>query len=181
MEYFIGVAVYLLPILIGAYRGHARMGLLALVSLSLGWTGLGWLGALGWALKGATAGEAGSDAAPLRQSGVRIHVQGETLSIHLGDLRNRRIHIKGLNTVNWRGNDYRMERLMDGLRGPIAVLEEDHDARTCHLTILAQDSSVPAATSVMQAGPLHIQGSFRIAEEIPETPLARARFDAWAG
>jgi hypothetical protein len=44
-------AIYLLPAIIGGVRGVRFALLLYLTSLLVGWTVLGWLGCLAWALK----------------------------------------------------------------------------------------------------------------------------------
>lgn len=46
---FFTVDVYLLPTIIAAIRGHARLGGIAVVNLLLGWTLVGWVASLVWA------------------------------------------------------------------------------------------------------------------------------------
>jgi hypothetical protein len=46
----IGVAVYFLPLIIAVMRSHPNAGALAVLNLLLGWTLLGWVGALVWSL-----------------------------------------------------------------------------------------------------------------------------------
>jgi Superinfection immunity protein len=43
--------IYSVPALVAAYRGHSRAEKIALLNLLLGWTVLGWLVALAWALR----------------------------------------------------------------------------------------------------------------------------------
>lgn len=45
-------AAYCLPIIVAAYRRHRRRPAIAAVNLLLGWTVVGWLAALAWALRG---------------------------------------------------------------------------------------------------------------------------------
>jgi len=47
---FIGVALYFLPVLIALYRKHNALLPIVLIDLFLGWTFLGWLAALLWAI-----------------------------------------------------------------------------------------------------------------------------------
>ena len=42
--------IYFLPTLIASLRGHKQFPQLAMLNLFLGWTAIGWLGALVWAL-----------------------------------------------------------------------------------------------------------------------------------
>ena len=42
--------LYLLPTFLALARGHPNSFLLAIVNLSLGWTVIGWVGALFWSL-----------------------------------------------------------------------------------------------------------------------------------
>ena len=44
------LAIYLLPLLIAAAIDHKNRIAIGLLNLFLGWTGLGWLGALIWAV-----------------------------------------------------------------------------------------------------------------------------------
>lgn len=46
---FVLVALYFLPTLLAAHRGHSVAGIL-LINLFFGWTVIGWLGMLLWAL-----------------------------------------------------------------------------------------------------------------------------------
>lgn len=41
---------YFLPTFLALARGHSNSFLLAIVNLSLGWTVIGWVGALFWSL-----------------------------------------------------------------------------------------------------------------------------------
>lgn len=42
--------IYLLPSIVAASRKHNNEGAIVALNLLLGWTGLGWIGALIWAL-----------------------------------------------------------------------------------------------------------------------------------
>jgi len=42
---------YLLPFAVGLWRGHADISKIFLVNLLLGWTVIGWIVALVWALR----------------------------------------------------------------------------------------------------------------------------------
>ena len=42
--------LYFLPTFLALARGHPNFFLLAIVNLSLGWTVIGWVGALVWSL-----------------------------------------------------------------------------------------------------------------------------------
>lgn len=44
-----GVGIYLLPVIIGAYRGVESIVSLAVVNVFLGWSLLGWVVSLAWA------------------------------------------------------------------------------------------------------------------------------------
>jgi hypothetical protein len=44
------VALFLVPWLIAKNRGHHQTGAILAVTLLLGWTGIGWIGALIWSL-----------------------------------------------------------------------------------------------------------------------------------
>ncbi len=46
----VGLAVYFLPTILAAFRCHPNALAIFLVDLLLGWTFLGWIGALIWAL-----------------------------------------------------------------------------------------------------------------------------------
>ena len=46
----IGVAIYFAPTLVARNRNHRNIGALFVLNLLLGWTVLGWVGALVWAL-----------------------------------------------------------------------------------------------------------------------------------
>jgi hypothetical protein len=51
--YVLGTAfVYCIPAFIALGRGHPNCIPILVVNLSLGWTVIGWVGALVWALKG---------------------------------------------------------------------------------------------------------------------------------
>ena len=45
----ISILVYLLPAFIASHRHHPQTMAIFLLNLFLGWTGLGWVGALVWA------------------------------------------------------------------------------------------------------------------------------------
>lgn len=47
-----GMLWYLLPVVLAFLWRHPRRYVLAAVSVLLGWTGLGWFVALGWAMHG---------------------------------------------------------------------------------------------------------------------------------
>jgi len=47
--------IYLAPTLVAAERGHPNAGAILALNLLLGWTVLGWIGALVWALTGSAA------------------------------------------------------------------------------------------------------------------------------
>jgi hypothetical protein len=49
---FVAGLLYGLPTLLALSRSHNRSGLLFLVNLLFGWTGVGWLYAFGWAVYG---------------------------------------------------------------------------------------------------------------------------------
>jgi hypothetical protein len=53
---------YLLPMVIAHHRGHRSQGGIALVTIFLGWTLIGWFGALLWSVTG--EGQAGMRACP---------------------------------------------------------------------------------------------------------------------
>jgi len=46
----VAVAAYFLPLIIAVMRSHPNAGALAALNLLLGWTLLGWVGALVWSL-----------------------------------------------------------------------------------------------------------------------------------
>jgi len=43
------IALYLLPYIVAAMRGHHQRSAIAVLNVFLGWTGLGWVAALVWA------------------------------------------------------------------------------------------------------------------------------------
>ncbi len=49
--------LYFLPTFLALARGHSNSFLLAIVNLSLGWTVIGWVGALFWSLRKQPRGE----------------------------------------------------------------------------------------------------------------------------
>ncbi len=49
--------LYFLPTFLALARGHHNFFLLAIVNLSLGWTVIGWVGALFWSLRKQPRGE----------------------------------------------------------------------------------------------------------------------------
>lgn len=51
-----GLALYLVPTIVAAQRGRA-VGPISIVNLVFGWTVLGWIGALVWAVTERTARE----------------------------------------------------------------------------------------------------------------------------
>ncbi|MBS0150259.1 MAG: superinfection immunity protein [Nitrospira sp.] len=56
--YVLGATLlYFLPTFLALARGHPNSFLLAIVNLSLGWTVIGWVGALFWSLRKQPRGE----------------------------------------------------------------------------------------------------------------------------
>jgi hypothetical protein len=53
----LGAAVYFLPAIIGSKRQVNNSGWLFVVNLLLGWSGLGWIGCLLWAVCGQTGAQ----------------------------------------------------------------------------------------------------------------------------
>ena len=47
-------AFYFIPVFVAAHRGCRSVNRIAVVNLLLGWTVLGWIGALAWAVSGET-------------------------------------------------------------------------------------------------------------------------------
>jgi hypothetical protein len=75
--------LYLLPSLVAVFRGVRRSNGLVLLNLLLGWTVLGWIGALIWAVQAETRAEALE-----ARTGVRHpeHDAMHTLGRRLGSL-----------------------------------------------------------------------------------------------
>jgi len=48
----IALAIYVVPAAVARSRRHPKLLLIAALNLALGWTGLGWIAALVWALSG---------------------------------------------------------------------------------------------------------------------------------
>ena len=48
----IGIAIYFLPTILALYRNCHATSFIAIVNVLLGWTIVGWFGALGWAAVG---------------------------------------------------------------------------------------------------------------------------------
>jgi uncharacterized membrane protein YqaE (UPF0057 family) len=72
---FLLVLSYMLPALVATTRGVRRPAGLILLNLLLGWTILGWVGALIWAVQAETsAGTAGSIRQPMYQLGRCVRV-----------------------------------------------------------------------------------------------------------
>jgi len=46
---FVVIGLYFLPLITAVKRGHRNSGAIGVMNLFLGWTGLGWVGALIWA------------------------------------------------------------------------------------------------------------------------------------
>jgi hypothetical protein len=46
------LVTYVVPFLVAAARGHDDAPLVLIANLLIGWTGIGWLGVLAWALLG---------------------------------------------------------------------------------------------------------------------------------
>lgn len=44
------IALYFFPAIVAKLRGHNRVGAIATLNIFLGWTFLGWVGALVWAM-----------------------------------------------------------------------------------------------------------------------------------
>jgi hypothetical protein len=53
MDVIIVIILYFLPFFIGAARGAGNQLGILIVNVALGWTGIGWLGALVWAVSAA--------------------------------------------------------------------------------------------------------------------------------
>jgi hypothetical protein len=45
-------ALYFVPLSVAIWRGHPKGMAIITLNVALGWTGIGWLGALVWALSG---------------------------------------------------------------------------------------------------------------------------------
>jgi hypothetical protein len=45
----VAISLYFLPFITASKRGHRNRGAIGIMNLFLGWTGLGWVGALIWA------------------------------------------------------------------------------------------------------------------------------------
>lgn len=52
MTSIFALAFYIAPLLIAAYRGHKSVYAIAFINVFLGWTLVGWLLAMAWALTG---------------------------------------------------------------------------------------------------------------------------------
>jgi hypothetical protein len=48
------LALYFVPTIIACYRNHARLPAIVALNIFLGWTFVGWIGALVWAFAGRT-------------------------------------------------------------------------------------------------------------------------------
>lgn len=44
----VAMSFYMLPTMVAAYNNHKQVVAICLLNLLLGWTGLGWIGALIW-------------------------------------------------------------------------------------------------------------------------------------
>jgi hypothetical protein len=51
-DILIGLLIYFLPVMIGMLRGHPDLFQIAFLNVFYGWTGIGWVGALVWAISG---------------------------------------------------------------------------------------------------------------------------------
>ena len=51
----LGVVIYMVPTVVATQRNHRNKGSIVATNVLLGWTGIGWCGALIWALSGNTA------------------------------------------------------------------------------------------------------------------------------
>jgi uncharacterized membrane protein len=83
----VGLAVYFLPAIFAVFRRHANALAIFLIDLLLGWTVLGWIGALVWAL--ATPGAAPATVA--NGSALEIarerYARGEISSNEFNDIK----------------------------------------------------------------------------------------------
>lgn len=56
----IGLGVYFLPAVVAAMRSHENEGGIMVLNLLLGWTVLGWIAALVWAVSGSSRDKPGA-------------------------------------------------------------------------------------------------------------------------
>jgi hypothetical protein len=70
--------LYFLPSFIAASRGHQNIGIILALNLTLGWTILGWIGALAWACTAVS--DRRSLSALQRWEGKEIHFSREETS-----------------------------------------------------------------------------------------------------
>lgn len=59
----IGIVVYIVPSIVASQRNHVNAGMVVLLDLLLGWTVVGWLGALVWSIGGDSISDTASGGA----------------------------------------------------------------------------------------------------------------------
>lgn len=52
LDVLLCLAVYLVPCIVAYYRQHGDTASIAVVNILLGWTFIGWVGCLAWAVHG---------------------------------------------------------------------------------------------------------------------------------
>jgi hypothetical protein len=58
------LVAYLLPLIVGALRQHPQIGPIAIVNILMGWTLVGWVVALAWAVSSIEREHTGGHAVP---------------------------------------------------------------------------------------------------------------------
>ncbi len=57
LDIAIGVALYFIPAIVASKRDHQNATAIGILNLLLGWTIIGWVGALVWAVSGPRGGD----------------------------------------------------------------------------------------------------------------------------
>jgi thiosulfate reductase cytochrome b subunit len=70
--FLVFAVLYLLPSLVAAMRGVRRAAGLSILNLLLGWTVLGWIGALIWAVQAETNADVSKQARPYLEAEARL-------------------------------------------------------------------------------------------------------------
>jgi len=71
---FIGLIIYMIPTIIAFVRRHPNRGLIAVINIVFGGTGLGWLGSLVWAFSAVHRSPTGSHGG---ESGLHLFVNDQ--------------------------------------------------------------------------------------------------------
>lgn len=99
----LGMFLYLFPFFIAMLRGHNSAAAIFVLTLFVGWTGLGWLIALIWSLTGNVRGRAGASGSLV----VNVHQSGITAASGSGAERSTAVEAEARRQVQQAIEDMR--------------------------------------------------------------------------